>query len=237
MTGPWQFMRDLFGPPNIKWCEERLAALIEEPANTWSNLAYIVVGVWLLYAPSRGAVSELWERRSRLFGWAVILMGGFSLVYHATNNYATQVFDFVGMFLYLGVLVTWNIERIVRVRGVRRSPAWWVGVYFLWVNANMLLLIAFPMAGLPIQQIVMVNTAAVFATEVTIVLMTRETHGYLVYAGALAFMAAASAASWADHKRVWCDPKDHLLQGHAVWHVLSALSIPFVHRFYSRRVT
>jgi len=34
--------------------------------------------------------------------------------------------------------------------------------------------------------------------------------------------------------RLWCDPADHWLQGHAVWHVLSALSLYVLFLFYSR---
>ena len=36
-----------FAPPDLKHCETNLAAWITTPANTWSNLAYIAVGVWL----------------------------------------------------------------------------------------------------------------------------------------------------------------------------------------------
>jgi signal transduction histidine kinase len=37
-----------------------------------------------------------------------------------------------------------------------------------------------------------------------------------------------------DLTRAWCDPDDHLLQGHAVWHVVSAASLVFVFRHYYR---
>ena len=32
--------------------------------------------------------------------------------------------------------------------------------------------------------------------------------------------------------RIWCDPADHWLQGHAAWHVLSAAALAALYRFY-----
>jgi hypothetical protein len=37
-----------------------------------------------------------------------------------------------------------------------------------------------------------------------------------------------------DVSRVWCEPANHWLQGHAVWHVLSALALLFTARHYAR---
>jgi len=39
--------------------------------------------------------------------------------------------------------------------------------------------------------------------------------------------------------RVWCDPTDHWIQGHAAWHLLSAASLVMLFRFYEKclRVT
>ncbi len=43
----WTPLREWGGLPNVKWCEETLCGVIAEPANTWSNLAYLVVAAWL----------------------------------------------------------------------------------------------------------------------------------------------------------------------------------------------
>ena len=43
----WTPLREWGGLPNVKWCEETLCGVIAEPANTWSNLAYLVVAVAL----------------------------------------------------------------------------------------------------------------------------------------------------------------------------------------------
>src|SRR5205823_851454 len=50
---PWWDLHERFGEPNVKWCEERLCAMANEPANTWSNLGYLVVGAAIFAAASR----------------------------------------------------------------------------------------------------------------------------------------------------------------------------------------
>ena len=47
---PWHSSADLLGAPNIKWCEATLCGWISEPANTWSNLLYLVSALALYLA-------------------------------------------------------------------------------------------------------------------------------------------------------------------------------------------
>jgi hypothetical protein len=50
----------------------------------------------------------------------------------------------------------------------------------------------------------------------------------------LALLVAAAAFSLADVTRAFCDPANHWLQGHAIWHVLTAASLYAMFRFYER---
>lgn len=227
MSCPYDPLLHAFGPPNIKWCEERLCSIVQEPANTWSNLPYIIVGLWIL-SQARG------RRPFRVLGAAAIVMGALSLVYHASNTYATQVLDFVGMFVYLSLLLVWNLRRLGIVSGQTRS----VSAYFLLVYANMALLLIFPLAlGLPIQSIIMVGTIGTFALEALLAPRTIRALGagpYRQYGLAVLFLASAAMASYLDLSRRWCDPSNHWAQGHALWHLLTAASIIFVFRFYEK---
>ena len=47
-------------------------------------------------------------------------------------------------------------------------------------------------------------------------------------------MAVAGSASLADVTRVWCEPANHWLQGHAVWHVLTATALYVLFLFYAQ---
>ena len=230
MSCPYEPLLRSYGPPNVKWCEERLCSLVQEPANTWSNLPFILIGLWILWQ-ARG------RRPFQLLGTAAVVMGALSLVYHASNTYATQVLDFVGMFVYLSLLLVWNLRRLgVLVRTTRS-----VAAYFLIVYANMALLFVFPLVlGLPIQMIIMFDTAVVFALEALLAGRggpghAGRSHGAVrEYAVAVLLLAGAAVASSLDLTRRWCDPTNHWVQGHALWHILAAGSVVFVFRFYEQ---
>ena len=48
MQCTWYDLTEKYGAPNIKWCEQTLCQFISEPANTWSNLGFLMVGI-LIY--------------------------------------------------------------------------------------------------------------------------------------------------------------------------------------------
>lgn len=37
-----------------------------------------------------------------------------------------------------------------------------------------------------------------------------------------------------DRLKILCDPTNHILTGHAVWHILNAGAVFFIYRFYSQ---
>ena len=56
---------------------------------------------------------------------------------------------------------------------------------------------------------------------------------YAPFLLALLLMAAAALASLADLTRLWGDPQNHWMQGHALWHVLTAAALYALFRFYA----
>jgi hypothetical protein len=238
---PYDQYRETYGPPNIKWCEDRLCGYVEEPANTWSNVAYLIIAIIVAYRyRPRGATPgyQLVE-----LGVVVFLMGALSLIYHATNNYISQLFDFFGMFFYMSLLLAWNIRRLGVVSTVRGHTI----VYAALIGINHWLLFYVPAFEIPIQAIITWNVAAIVGSEALIFLL-RQKHPFYGSRGpdlpagdgryrwfwaGLAMMAIAMAFSWSDISRTWCDPEDHFWQGHAMWHIFSALSIYPIARFYA----
>ncbi len=73
--------------------------------------------------------------------------------------------------------------------------------------------------------------AAVVVGEV---LTTRRLTGqdwrWLGAAGASS--AVAYLAWWLDFHKIWCDPDNHVLSLHGVWHLLNALPFLFLYRHY-----
>jgi hypothetical protein len=103
---PWHDWQVQYGIPNVKWCEEVVCQFVTEPANTWSNLTFIIMA-FAIFFHSRRTHNE----SSHWFFINVLLMGAGSFFYHMTNNGLTQFLDFAGMHLYVGLMATLNMVR------------------------------------------------------------------------------------------------------------------------------
>ena len=211
-----------FTPPNVDWCEQELCALVVNPANTWSNLVYLGLGLWMWREARRLGRSDL-----RWFGPASITVGVFSLAYHASYTWLLQFFDFVGMFVFCFVVLARNARRLDWVGPRGETRFFLTGV----AAASALVPLLFE-SGVPIQATVALCIAFALAQEAW--LQRREgapplPHAY--WAG-LALLGAAGLCSLLDVTRVWCDSTSWL-QGHAVWHVLSACALLALFRFYA----
>lgn len=212
---PWRSLA-AYGPANIKWCEERLCAWVNEPANAWSNLAFVLVAA---------AVVRIGGGQARWWAPLIATMGVCSFVYHASNVWLTQVLDFLGMYMFCCLLLALNLGRLGWL-----SASALPRVYAATVLGLTLVTAVIVRFGAPIQVIVL---GLIVATVVTEWLCRRRGRTYRLggFFAALGLMAAAITCSLLDAARVWCEPGDHVLQGHAMWHVLSAASLlpAFVH--------
>jgi hypothetical protein len=209
-----------FTPPNVDWCEAELCGWITNPVNTWSNLAYLVLGVAMWRIARASGRSEL-----TLFGPASVAVGVCSGVYHASYTWMLQFLDFVGMFVFCFVVMTRNALRL-RWIGPRRQVAFFAtGVAVASAAVPPLFEI-----GFPIQATVAALVFTLIGQEIALRRTTRA--DYRPYFAALGLLGAGAVCSLLDVTRAWCDPADHLLQGHAAWHLLSAASLFALFRFY-----
>ena len=212
-----------FTPPNVDWCEEELCAWITNPANTWSNLLYVLLGIAMWREARRDGRPSL-----ALFGPTSIAVGVFSFAYHASYTWMLQFFDFVGMFLFCFVVLAQGALRLGWIGPRRRTAFFCVGV----AASSALVPVLFD-AGIPIQGIVGILVLAIIGQEILLLRRDGPRPAHRIWWGAVALIALAGAFSLLDVTRVWCDPSNHWLQGHALWHLLSAASLYALFRFYA----
>jgi Ceramidase len=204
-----------FTPPNVDWCEEELCAWITNPADTWSNLLYVVLGLWMWREARRRG-----SRALAPFGPASIAVGVFSFAYHASYTWLLQFFDFVGMFLFCFCVLALNARRLGWIAARHQTAATLAGV----AGASALVPVLFE-RGIPIQGLVLLLVLAMIAQELRLRRRDGALPAHRLWWAALALLAGAAVFSALDVTRAWCDPRNHWLQGHALWHLLSAASL------------
>jgi hypothetical protein len=217
---PWYDFTNLVGAPNIKWCEETLCGWITEPANTWSNLAYMIAAA-ILYKTMRSENSK----ELKVLAPTMFVMGLFSFFFHLSNNYFSQLFDYVGMFLFLNWLGVLSFKR-GKILGVRVLN--WG--YIIFSSIQISLVQVFYFSQLKFQNLVVISIILVLSVEIFLYLKNKKAHTYF-YIG-LFIVGLAQLCSLLDSKRIFCDPANHWFQLHAAQHILSAIGLVLVSLHY-----
>ncbi len=219
---PWRFLL-FFGEPNVKWCEAQFASWVTEPANTWSNLAFIFAGLVML--PFAKGERSLWLR---LFGPSMLVLGVWSGLYHASFTFFFQVFDFLGMFLVLLCPLCIALERLGRP--VARPVLTWLAGS-LGLTA---LMVVMTLLHLPGQLLVVLMALGIVGGEFAIWRQGKPANRPFFLA-ALSMLVVGETFSALDVTRNFCHPDDHLVQGHAFHHVMVSLCFVFTF-FYCRQM-
>ena len=220
---PWYELSEL-APPNVKWCEENLCSWVTAPANTWSNLGYIFFGVILWKLAARSSSLAL-----RRFGPAVVIVGVTSLIYHASYNFFTQVADFFGMFVFCFLLILLNLRRLGWLKSDQKLIRWFWGLTLGMTG----FIVVLDRMGIVIQWALGVSVLGIVVTEYVNRRKFGATYPMKYFWLAALSITAGIMFSALDLSRTWCDPTHHVLQGHALWHLLSGLCL-FLSFFHYR---
>jgi Ceramidase len=211
---PWHKGQIEYGTPNVDWCEPTVCGWINEPANTWSNLLFLLVGIWLWRKIKNESV--------RSFGLMVFIMGTLSAIYHATNNLLTQYFDFVGMALMMSFLLAFVVRRILsRVQNSFDQFFWF------FFSLNLLMLIFLGLLKLPVQMLLLLNSVPILLAELYCIFVLKKTRKVYFFAASFVVLFIAQVFAQIDLKRIYCDPNNLILHGHVAWHCLCAVAMYF----------
>lgn len=211
---PWYEAQQAFGAPNVNWCEPTLCALINEPANSWSNLAYLFVGVLLFFKLSKTSL--------KFFSYAVFFIGLMSFIYHSTNNYLSQLGDFIGMFTMMSFLLTFNMHRLFNHLLTNFFATYW---FFVFINT--LIFLCFGILDLPVQKIMLINALPIIVFDLFAGFREQTLKKYNYFTLTLVLLIVAQGFAIIDIQRIYCEPENSWLHGHVLWHLLSAMAMLF----------
>jgi dihydroceramidase len=220
--------------PDACFCEAIRDGAIRQPANTWSCLAFVLVGAMVIRRTFDGSSARggsLIETRATygvLYGTALILIGFGSGFYHASLSFAGQFADVFGMYLLGTFILLYNLARLGRVaeRGIA-AP-------YVALNAVLALLLY------TLPEIRRYAFALLLIVALALEFRARKRSGAMAEGRFLRMALGAIAVGFAiwigDITRTVCAPTS-LVQGHAVWHVAGAVSAWCLYRYYRSEST
>ena len=199
---------------------------VRQPANTWSNLGFVAVGLVLVFQGLRKrSDSDL------LSGLCILFMGSCSLLAHASNIDLFGFLDVASILVYLAFLVAALLQRAQRSGAsfflshrlftVRFFFERWLSLslflvtfYFLLPRSGMFLL-----GGIGVPLLI---------TELIFVWKNKPNLTLNHLFSGIAFMAAGMISLLLDATKTVCEPTNHVFQLHALWHLFAAAGVFFL---------
>lgn len=205
----------------MRYCETNLCGWIAQPANTFSNLGFVIVGIGLAALSARRDDA----RPLRLIGLIAIMLGLTSFAYHASSTFFWQFFDLASMFLFSTLLLVLNLQRLSVLSQRALVPAYVilnaVSMALLWMIKGKIGIVIF---GLQLL--------AAFLIEGLVSMSSATRVNYREFWRTVYTFLAAYSIWLLDYTGTACSPDNHFLQGHAAWHLLNSLCFVFMYRFY-----
>lgn len=211
------------------YCEAIGPGMAAQPANAWSNTGFMLVGLLVLADARRRTRAGRMARDPRsawLYGAVAIFLGLGSFAFHGSMRAWGGYVDVLSMHAFLAFVIAYDLDRINRWSW-SRFVGWFVGL--LAVFAVLIALVP-PEHG-----------KTLFAGFVVFTLLVEAAVSYprlrpwsrvrlaprrmpWFWTGLGLFVVANIVWNLSRTGAVWCDPAS-LLQGHAVWHILTAASV------------
>ena len=222
---PWYDITEKTGAPNIKWCEETLCQWVSEPANTWSNLGYLIVGIFVTYI----AFTKRHNTQLKQFGPIIFFMGAMSFFYHQSNFYLSQILDFIGMFFFVGWAIGMNLIRVGKLKAKNLFAFNLALAIFYTISMHVMYL-----TEIKFQVIVLISAFIIIGTEIWA--RKIQTVRYNWFLATLILLIIAFGFSISDGQRIWCDPTQHgwFSQGHAMWHWVACIAMYTIYQHYAQ---
>ncbi len=225
----WSAWRQATCMPVDCFCEAVRDGFIRQPANAWSNMAFVLVGMLVLRGHGGGGQGAPVLLRDDvvvrlLYATTCVLIGVGSWLYHASLSFAGQWLDVMAMYLFPTCLLLVNLVRAGRIK--RRS------LLPLWLSVNSALGAMLFFIPLWRRETFVALTVAFIVSEVWARRRLPVTMRNDFLTAAAATIAVAITLWVLDLQHILCSA-DSLLQGHAAWHVLCSLAAWWIYRYYA----
>jgi hypothetical protein len=217
---PWlQFPQQIDPHP---FCEERLCAWIAEPANTWTNIGFLIAAI-LIHRTQTDA-----HETKRLFARATFVLFVCSALFHATGTVFGKLADVSAMFVLSMGILSLAAKRYFRLTD-RKTEIFYVAGLAISLTFLFITKVGNILFGAELL------AAAIFEALV----WRRDSSAINVKwaIGSLVSLVIAFTFWKMDVAGIFCQPSNHILTGHGIWHLLTASSIYFLFRAYPSRIT
>ncbi len=214
---PWSS----FEKGSFPLCESRLCEWISQPSNTYSNIAFLVVGLILLYLFfSKKSLNGL------SFGLCTLYIGLSSFLAHASGARLFGFFDFAAIFSVFTLALTKNASYSGLIKKQQEN------IIFIAAYTGVSCILYFFRF---LQEIMFATFIISIVTwEIKILKRNAQTKISSSFKKALSVFGVGLIALALDATKTLCQPDNHIFQMHAVWHICNAIALYFIAMHYDQ---
>jgi len=218
--------------PDNCYCEQPLDTtyLIRQPSNTWSNLAFTCAGIMVLLDKKFPENPYVDRKNYRtfvvVFGTSLVVQSTWSGFFHASLTFFAGGLDVQGNYLILGSALVFNFVRLG-----------WIGqtgFYIIFIILNIILgILQYYLVQLSLLMFG-IFTGSYILFELIIlhcVKLNNTIKSSYLYLGLVIFAIAFTIWNL-DGSKIICSPDNHILQGHAIWHLMMAGSFYCIYLYH-----
>ena len=200
---------------------------IRQPSNAYSSLAFVFSGMIVLSQMQKNTSRRFPGIYAAIMGVSSIIVGVGSAFYHASLTFIGQFFDVFGMFLLAALTLVYAWERIWTLRLTTTLSLYLaLNLFLSWLQ------IAIPDTRRYAFAVVLMLALA-FEYYFRLKKKPRIETRWLWIGTSL--LGSAYIIWILDNTRLVWFAKS-FFQGHAVWHILGAIAVLFLHRYYVSEV-
>jgi len=227
-------------PITNRFCEVYQGGLIKQPVNTWSNLAYLFVGVIMLRTGIKDIRDPKYTNFIVRFPLFSILMGACciyvffgSFFYHASMSEISRRIDASGVVACFLLPSFYFLFRLFGLYNTKKWARFMLKRYHIFILIFILFNYFLYVVRIPHIEF----SFAVIVSAVIIIVFTWRKFKNVISFNKGYFFAALSLLSigfimWImDIAHIKCDPEG-FMQFHSIWHILTAFSVYYGYKFY-----
>jgi hypothetical protein len=225
----WEGMTISQSAVKVEYCEfNHVDKLFHQPMNTYSNIAYFFFGVLILQwawedYKKRGQNTlnrlQQFPLLSALMGFCFVYLSFGSAFFHASLTWVGQRVDMNGTYSISLALLSIGFYHVLHKIDFSNQ------VKNIWIIALGVLILAFFKVHLMVSSGILLPVLILLNLSLTVInyVQFRKERSILWVISSLVLMVIAVKIRTLDVQKVGCDPYS-LYQGHAVWHLLTAIS-------------
>lgn len=227
-----------------EFCEfHGMDKIIRQPSNAWSNVSFIFFGIiYLVYAyDDFKSVKNIksnfiikYFSFSILLGMCMIFLGLSSFLFHASLIQFSSRLDITGVVMSCLIVFSYSILRLISIKNYRKTKVFFLQTYRIFYVAIVFVSILFFSINMLGREITIFLIASTIILNSYIQIKYRPEINFKYFIISI-IIILISMILWVLDKELICNPTS-ILQLHAVWHILTSVSVYLMYLFYRSEI-